>query len=106
MSMKPARRSLLLALALILCLLPAAAQAGMLDLSSRSEARIVATRVQEGEGIFSAVWRKFVFLWEKAGAGIDPTGGTEETGGSSGSNSGNGDSDNGASIDPSGTPGG
>jgi len=106
MSMKPARRSLLLALALILCLLPAAAQAGMLNLSSRSEAGIVATRVQEGEGIFSAVWKRLAFLLEKAGAGIDPTGGTGETGGSSGSNSGNGGADEGASIDPSGTPGG
>ena len=57
MSMKPARRSLLLALALILCLLPAAAQAGMLDLS-RDEARTVTARVQEGEGIFSAVWKR------------------------------------------------
>lgn len=97
MSMKPARRSLLLALALILCLLPAAAQAGMLDLSSRSEARIVATRVQEGEGIFSAVWKRLTGILRKEGASIDPNG---NTGGTSGSGTNN----SGASIDPTGTP--
>jgi hypothetical protein len=100
---KTARRTLL-ALALILCLLPAAAQAGVFQIS-RSEARVVAARVQEGNGIFSAVWKGLTFLWEKAGAGIDPTGGTGEPDGTSGSGSGNGGSDEGASIDPNGTPG-
>lgn len=99
---KTTRRTLI-ALALILCLIPAAAQAGVLQIS-RSEARTVTAGMQEGDGIFSAVWRTLAFLWEKAGAGIDPTGGTDETGGSSGSGSGNGTSDSGASIDPTGTP--
>ena len=94
---KTARRTLLLALALILCLLPAAAQAGMLDLSSRSEARTVTTRMQEGDGIFSAVWKRLMRIWQKEGASIDPSG---NTGGTSGSGTNN----SGASIDPTGTP--
>jgi hypothetical protein len=92
---KTARRTLLLALALILCLLPAAAQAGVLDLSSRSEARIVAARVQEG--ILSAAWKRLMGILRKEGASIDPNG---NTGGTSGSGTNN----SGASIDPTGTP--
>jgi hypothetical protein len=92
-------RTLLVALALTLCLLPSAAQAGVLH-TSRSEARTVASHVQELEGIFRIFWKELTRFRGKAGAGIDPTGG--ETGGS-GSNSGGATTDSGASIDPSGS---
>ena len=89
---KTARRALLAALALTLCLLPAAAQAGMPRIS-RDEARTVALRVQEGEGIFNLLWKRLVGVWEKNGASIDPSG-----------SSGGGTTNSGASIDPTGSP--
>lgn len=85
---KTARRTLLAALALTLCLLPAAAQAGVARIS-RGEARAVALRVQEGEGIFTVLWERLARVWQKEGASIDPNGGTTNSG---------------ASIDPTGTP--
>jgi hypothetical protein len=89
---KPVRRTILLALALTLCVLPAAAQAGVLQLS-RGEDRFVASRFQDGEGIFRSLWKRLVGIWEKNGASIDPSGG-----------SGGGTTNSGASIDPTGTP--
>lgn len=83
-----ARRVLLIALVLTLCLLPAAAQAGRLQLT-RDEARTVAARTQEGEGIFMVLWKRVVGIWQKEGASIDPNGGT---------------TDSGVVIDPTGTP--
>ena len=96
---KTARRVLLAALALTLCLLPAAAQAGTPPIS-RDKARSVAVRVQEGEGIFNLLWNRLAGVWQKEGASIDPSGSPKP--GQTGS------SDSGASIDPtgSGTPGG
>jgi hypothetical protein len=94
---KTARRPLLAALALTLCLLPAAAQAGMPRIS-RDEARAVALRVQEREGVFTLLWKRLVGVWQKEGASIDPNGSPKP--GQTGS------SDSGASIDPTGSPGG
>jgi hypothetical protein len=88
---KTARRTLLAALALTLCLLPVVAQAGGMLQISRGKARTVALRVQEGEGrIFNFLWKRLVGVWQKEGASIDPNGG--------------GTTNNGASIDPSGAP--
>lgn len=95
------RRTLLIALVLTLCLLPAAAQAGRLQLT-RDEARTVASRVQEGEGIFMILWKRVVGFLEKNGASIDPSGGTGDSGASIDPTGGT--TDNGASIDPNGAP--
>jgi hypothetical protein len=91
---KTARRTLLALLALTLCLLPAAAQAGVPRIS-RDEARSIAVRVQEGEGIFKILWKRLVGICQKEGASIDPSGSPKPAQ--------TGNSDNGASIDPSGS---
>lgn len=85
------------ALILALCLAPAVAQAGV-RAGEQGKSKPAASRVQEREGAFQAIWHRLVGLFEKEGASIDPNGqhGTG-TGNATGTNSG-------ASTDPSGTP--
>jgi hypothetical protein len=92
---KHARRLSPILLAASLLLLPAAAQAGWLDLSPAGAARSV--RAGQPAGVLANLWRAVIAFWEKSGPSIDPHGGGTGTGTTPGTTT-----DSGGSIDPSG----
>ena len=89
-------RGLMAALIVMLFLAPAMAQAG--GRGTVKESRPGASRVQERGGVFQALWHGLAGLFEKEGASIDPSGKPPANTGT-----GNAGTDNGASIDPSGS---
>jgi hypothetical protein len=94
---KSVLRSVMTVLVLTLSLAPAVAQAGGRG-PAKGESKPAASRVQERGGVLQDLWRGLTSLFEKGGASIDPSG---QQPGLGTSNSG---TDNGGSIDPSGTP--
>ncbi|HEV7504263.1 MAG TPA: hypothetical protein VGS07_05090 [Thermoanaerobaculia bacterium] len=85
------------ALILMLCVAPVLAQAGV-RLGERGKSKPAASRVHSGEGVVLTLWHGLVGLFEKEGASIDPSG---QHGTGTGSGAG---TNNGASIDPPGSP--
>lgn len=93
---KGMRSSVLSFVLAMLCFAPLAAQAGMRG-AAKTSARPAAVRHQ---GILQAFWRGLAQIFEKEGAGIDPTG---QLGSGLGAGA-PGTDDEGAGIDPTGIP--
>ena len=89
MSSRIWRRTLPVVLAVLLALLPAASFAGVLGWDSEPSR-------DRGLSFFVRAWDTIVGIWEKAGATIDPHGGTGD------GTTSQGEGDAGATIDPHG----
>ena len=92
---KGVRRSVLPIALAMLCFVPLAAQAGTRGMTKAPRGAAV-----RHEGIVQAFWRGLAQMFEKEGAGIDPTGHSGLGTGTPGS----GTDDEGAGIDPTGIP--
>ena len=99
---KSVLRGVATALVLTFSLAPTAAQAGVRG-STKGASKPAASRVQDRGGVFQAFWRGLASFFEKEGASIDPSGQHQPQPGGGTSGSG---TNGGASIDPSGSPGG
>ena len=93
MSSRIWRRTLPVALVLLLALLPAASFAGMPGWDTEPLG-------DRGVSFFAKAWETIVGIWEKAGATIDPHGGTGNGGSTDPNSTTTGDV--GGSIDPNG----
>ena len=95
MSSRIWRRTLPVALAVLLALLPAASFAGVLGWDTEPPR-------DRGVSFFAKAWDTIVGIWEKAGAGLDPHGNPGDVGGSIDPNGVTTDPESGQTIDPNG----